>query len=307
VRRVIVLFLDGVGLGADDPDRNPLARPEYPELARLLGGKPLTASTGYHSSDEASLISVDAILGVGGRPQSATGQAAILTGVNAPQRLGEHFGPRPDNRVRAVLDEGTIFSRLRAAGKRTYFVNGYPDGYFRAIESGKRLLSAIPYAATQAGQILPTKEDVRDGLALSADFTGAGWRKELGYADAPLYTPEEAGRKIWAIAQQSDLLFFEHWMSDVIGHNQAMDAAVENLRTFDGVLGGLFAAADLDETLILVVSDHGNMEDLSHGKHTLNPALGIALGANHQEVAGSISSLVHFASAIENFLLDAEK
>jgi len=304
VRRAIILFLDGVGLGEEDPEKNPLARTEYPFLTHLLDGMPLTVSTGRLSTDEATLVPVDALLRVSGRPQSATGQAAILTGVNAPQRVGEHFGPRPDDRVRTVIDEGTFFSRLRAAGKQTYFVNGYPDGYFQAINSGKRRLSAIPYAVTQAGQSLPTKEDVREGRALPADFTGAGWRRELGYTDAPQYTPEEAGRKIWEIAQGYDLLFFEHWMTDFIGHSQEMEDAVSNLRTFDGVLAGLHAAANLNETLILVISDHGNIEDLSHGKHTLNPALGLVLGDSHRTIAASISSLVDIAPAIEGYLLD---
>lgn len=302
MKRVVFLFLDGVGLGADDPEVNPLARPLYPTLARLLDGAPLTASTGRLSTARASLVPVDALLGVVGRPQSATGQTAIVTGVNAPARLGEHFGPRPDDRVRSILDEGTFFSRLRAAGKRTYFVNGYPDGYFRAIESGKRRLSAIPYAVTQAGQPLPTKQDVRAGRALSADFTGAGWRGELGYTDAPLYTPAQAGAKIGEIAQAYDLLFFEHWMTDVIGHDQNMAAAVDNLRTFDGVLAGLLDAVDLEQTLIIVAADHGNFEDLSHGKHTTNPALGLFIGAHHQEIASAIESLTDYAPAIESFL-----
>lgn len=302
VRRVVFLFLDGVGLGADDPDVNPLARAEYPTLARLLHGAALTASSGRVVAEQAALMPVDARLGVAGRPQSATGQAAILTGVNASQRLGEHFGPRPDDRVRSVLDEGTIFSRLHAVGKRTWFVNGYPDGYFRAIESGKRRLSSIPYAVVQAGQELPRKEDVRAGRAMSADFTGAGWRSELGYTDAPFYDPQQAGRKIWDIAQGYDLLFFEHWMTDVIGHGQDMDAAVDNLRTFDGVLGGLLDVANLSETLILVASDHGNLEDLSHGKHTLNPALGLAIGAAHGLAAANIDALTDYAPLVEAYL-----
>lgn len=304
MRRVIFLFLDGVGLGVDDPAINPLARPEYPTLARLLNGATPTLSAGRVSTPFAELVPVDALLGVAGRPQSATGQAAIVTGVNAPERLGEHYGPRPDDRVRAVVDEGSIFTRLRDAGKRTWFVNGYPDGYFKVIQSGKRRLSAIPYAVTQAGQALPTKEDVRAGRALSADFTGAGWRNELGYTDAPSYTPIEAGAKIWQIAQEYDLLFFEHWMTDVIGHAADMDAAVANLRTFDGVLGGLIDAANLDETLIIVASDHGNIEDLSHGKHTMNPALGLLVGAEAGTYAARLHSLTDFAPIILDYLAE---
>jgi len=36
---VLLLFLDGVGLGEDDPDTNPFARAEMPVLTGLLGGR----------------------------------------------------------------------------------------------------------------------------------------------------------------------------------------------------------------------------------------------------------------------------
>lgn len=302
MNRVIFLFLDGVGLGSDDPAINPLVAERYPTLDRLLDGAPLTASTDRLSTPSAELIPVDATLGIPGRPQSATGQAAIVTGRNAPQLVGEHYGPRPDDRVRAVLDRGTIFSRLRAAGKSTFFVNGYPDGYFRAIESGKRRLSAIPYAVTQAGQSLPTQADVAAGRALSADFTGAGWRTDLGLTNATLYTPEEAGRKIWQLAQPHSLLFFEHWLTDVLGHEQAMARAVANFHLIDGVLAGLLAAANLDETLIVIASDHGNIENLSHRNHTMNPALGILIGAQAHTLAPRLHALTDFASIVLDFL-----
>src|SRR5690606_26661899 len=124
-----------------------------------------------------------------------------------------------DKRVRAVLDEGSIFRRLHAQGLQTCFVNAYPQRYFAAIESGKRLLSAVPYAATVGGQALMTADDLRAGRALAADFTNAGWRSELGYTDTPVYTPSEAGQRLWQIAQEYDFLFFEHWYTDVLGHN----------------------------------------------------------------------------------------
>lgn len=302
MKRVLFLFLDGVGLGSDDPTMNPLVAAHYPTFDTLFDGAPLTASTGRLSTPHAELAPIDALLGVPGRPQSATGQAAIVTGLNAPQLVGEHFGPRPDDRVRAVLDRGTIFSQVRDAGKNTYFVNGYPNGYFRAIESGKRRLSAIPYAVTQAGQTLPRQEDVAAGRALSAEFTGAGWHNELGLVDAPIYTPMEAGRKIWELAQPYDLLFFEHWLTDVLGHEQAMERAVANFQVIDGVLGGLLEVADLKETLIVIAADHGNIEDLSHRNHTMNPALGILIGAEAATFAPRLHSLTDIAPIVIEFL-----
>ncbi len=244
MRRVIFLFLDGVGLGSDDPAVNPLAAAElYPTLLALMDGHPLTAASGRMTTPHAELIPTDAHLGIPGRPQSATGQAAIVTGANVPARLGRHYGPRPNQAVRDVIDEGSIFSRLRDRGQSSFFCNAYPEGFFAAVNRGKRLLSAIPYAVTQAGQVLPDHEDLRAGRALSADFTGEGWRTQLGYADAPVYSPQEAGRKLWELAQPHHFVFFEHWMTDILGHKQAHAEAVANFQVIDGFLAGLMDAA----------------------------------------------------------------
>lgn len=302
MRRVIFLFLDGVGLGSDDAAINPLAAPAYPTLDRLLGGHLPIASTGRLSTSEAELIPTDALLGIPGRPQSATGQATILTGINASQRLGEHYGPRPDARVRSVIDEGSLFQRLRAHGRRGFFVNAYPHGYFEAVNRGKRLLSAVPYAATVGGQTLLNHADLMAERGLAADFTNQGWRTQLGYDDIPLFTPQAGGAKLWTIAESYDFVFFEHWMTDLLGHRRQRDQAVETLTIFDGFLAGLLKAADLDETMIVVGSDHGNVEDCSHGKHTTNPAMTLLLGAGRTAYADNVRSLTDYVPMILDFL-----
>ncbi len=302
MRRVIFLFLDGVGLGAADPTINPLAIGPYPTLDHLLAGHQLLAATGRLSTPWAELIPADANLGIAGRPQSATGQTAILTGINAPQQLGEHYGPRPDDRVRVILRRHNLFGQLRAHGLRTFFCNAYPQGYFDAVNRGQRLLSAIPYAATVAGQALPTAYDLYTGRALAADFTNQGWRDHLGHPDAPVYNAVDAGTQLWQIAQGYHFTFFEHWQTDVLGHRGDLRAAVANFQCFDGFLAGLLAAADLTQTLIIVASDHGNVEDCGHGKHTTNPALTLLLGAARQAYAAQIRGLDDFAALIMDFL-----
>jgi 2,3-bisphosphoglycerate-independent phosphoglycerate mutase len=302
VRRVIFLFLDGVGLGKDDPAVNPLAAGQYPTLISLLDGQRIVAEVGRLTTAQAELIPADAHLGVPGRPQSATGQAAILTGISAPQRLGEHYGPRPDARVRTVIDEGNLFRRVEEQGHRFLFCNAYPPIYFAAVTRGKRLLSAIPYAATSAGQTLLTLKDMQAGHAIAADFTNLSWREILGFTDIQIYTPEEGGAFVWQLAQPYQFLFFEHWLSDELGHRKDMAGAIANFQSFDGFLGGLLGAADLEETLIIVASDHGNMEDCSHSKHTENPALTLVMGASRHRVAKRICALTDFASVILEFL-----
>ena len=204
--------------------------------------------------------------------------------------------------MRAVLDEGGIFRRLAALGHRPYFCNAYPQGYFDAVARGKRLLSAVPYAAVAGGQTLLTHADLVAGHALAADFTNQAWRDQLGYLDAPVFAPAAAGRELWRIAQPYDFIFFEHWMTDVLGHKQALAGAVELFQRFDGFLGGLLDAADLEHTLIIVSSDHGNVEDCSHGKHTENPALTLLLGAERRRYAARITALTDFAPIILDYL-----
>jgi hypothetical protein len=239
---------------------------------------------------------------VPGRPQSATGQTAILTGVNAPARLGEHYGPRPDQRVRDILDVAGIFARLHAAGHTTAFVNAYPQPYFDAVKRGKRLLSAIPYAARRGGLRLRTWKEMQTRQALSANFTGEGWRTQLGYPDVPLYSPQEAGAQFWRLAQPVRFAFFEHWLTDFLGHRRDLHAAIENFERIDGFLDGLLDVMDWQETLLIVASDHGNVEDCSTRKHTENPALTILAGGHSDRYAQRIHRLDSFADLIAGFL-----
>lgn len=302
MKRVLFLFLDGVGLGSNDGTINPLVAAELPTLRHLLDGRPPTASTGRFSNGIAHLIPADACMDVPGIPESASGQASILTGLNIPKSLGEHFGPRPDERIRPLLDQSSLFAQVRRRSLEPYFVNAYPQGYFDAIESGRRKLSVVPYAAQVGGCRLLTADDMRRGEALSANFTGTGWRGELGYEDTPLYSAEEAGRRLWQIAEPYHFLFFEHWLTDYLGHFRAMEGAIEILEIFDGFLGGLIDAADLSSTLIIVTSDHGNVEDCSTRRHTLNPALTLVVGEDLGEIPSRIQRLDDFAPVVLDYL-----
>ena len=276
--RFLFLFMDGIGFGADDPETNPFAAAKMPNLTTLLDGNRLVAGVAPLETSRATLLELDAGLGVQGLPQSATGQAALLTGHNVPQLLGEHYGPKPSKAVAAIIKEDNLFIQLQQRGYRSALLNAYPQRYFDGIDSGWRLLSAIPLAVFSAGIALKTAEDLYAGAAFSADFTGRGWREQLGYQDAPLLAEAEAGRQLAAVAASYDLAFFEFWPSDIAGHHQDRQGALRMLETFDAVLGGLLAAWDDSQGLIFVCSDHGNLEDLSTRRHTANPVPGLVIG-----------------------------
>jgi len=299
---VLIFFLDGVGLGGADPEENPFVSAALPHLTQLLGEAWYTAGRGRITAARASLVPTDANLGMDGRPQSATGQAAILTGRNVPHLVGEHYGPKPNPAVAGVIGGGTLFHEVVAAGGSAALITPYPDRYFEAVASGRRLLSSVPLSAVGAGVTLMGADDLRAGRAVSPDFTGAGWRHHLGYDDVPLLSLPEAGRQIAAIAASYDFSFFEHWPTDQIGHRGTLAEATAHLEAIDGVVGGLLEAWDDSRGLLIITSDHGNLEEKSHRQHTRNPVPTILVGRDHARYAANIHDLTDIAGVVRDCL-----
>lgn len=314
--KVLFIFLDGVGIGLKDPLVNPFAKVDMPNLEGLLGGSKLIQETLSINStqgalngarletERATLLPLDAELGVEGLPQSATGQAALLTGINVAAQIGYHYGPKPNKVVASYLHNGNLFSRLSEQGRKTALLNAYPEGYFSAIESGRRLYSAIPLAVTSAGVPLKTHVDLQEGQALSADFTALGWRERLNLPDTPVITPDQAGERLASLGRDFDLALFEYWLSDYAGHSQDMAAAESLLTTLDQVLGGLLRNWDDQQGLILITSDHGNLEDLSTRRHTANPVPALLIGdrAYRHRFAFNLNDITGVTPAIIEFV-----
>jgi len=301
--RVFFFFIDGLGLGEDDPASNPLAVAPMPCLRRLLEGRRLLRNATPFHGLMASLLALDACLGVPGLPQSATGQAALLTGLNIPAQVGQHYGPKPNQIVASYLQD-TLFSRFVHAGKRIALLNAYPEGYFRHIHSGKWLYSAIPQSVVNAGLSLLTAEDFYAGRAVSADLTGRGWRERLGYADAPLLSPRAAGKRLASLAAGYDFAMFEYWPSDYAGHTQDWQTALDLLQMLDSVIDGLIEKWDHND-LIVMTSDHGNLEDLSTRRHTSNPVPCLLIGPQEarRAFAANLLDLTGVAREIERLVL----
>ena len=308
-RSVLFLFMDGVGLGVNDPAINPFAAAKMPNLRNLLEGRRLLLESlpkdgATWVTDRATLVSLDAGLGVPGAPQSATGQAVLLTGQNVPALLGYHYGPKPNPEVALFLRNGSLFRVIKQKHAQADLLNAYPPRYFHAIESGRRLYSAIPLAVTSAGLPLHTQADLAQGKALSADFTAEGWRTQLGIAEIPLLEPSQAGITLARLAQELDFAMFEYWLSDYAGHKQNMEQACQLLERFDQVLEGLLSTWNVEHGLIVITSDHGNLEDLSTRHHTRNPvpALIIAEPEDRQLFTENLHDLTRISPAILRYL-----
>jgi len=293
-----MVFLDGVGIGPADPERNAFARAALPAFRRLLGGRvPVTDdldADGRIVTERAVVVAADATLGVEGTPQSGTGQTSLLTGRNAPAEYGRHFGPWVPTGLREMLGEHNLLTRAVRAGGRAAFANANPV----AAEADPRIFrrpAAPPLAARAAGVAIRGLPELYAGEAIASSITNERWRAHTGEA-LPEVTPEEAARRLVRIARQAEVTLFAHYDTDYAGHRGALEGAVAALERVDAFLGGLAEALPGD-TLLVTGSDHGNVEDATGG-HTTNPVPVIAIGPGMEGVAERVRDIAGVAPVI---------
>ncbi len=285
----LFLFLDGVGIGARNPEVNPFFSVKLSNFERIFGGIPSTEmqTTG---DTEAFVEPSDALLGIEGLPQSGTGQTALFTGVNAAELIGMHFGPYPHSQIRPLLEEKNIFRVLKELGADVYFANAFPRQFFEYIESGHRKLSATTMSCMMSGVLLCNADSLRAAEGLSADITAERWSTELGYSDVVPLSAFEAGKRLRNISGKHDFTMFEYFLTDKAGHDMNKELAETVLTNFDQLLGGVVDGG-LDKTTLLISSDHGNVEDISVKTHTLNPSLTAVAGEHAGYFKGRLASI----------------
>ncbi len=282
-----MLFLDGVGIGKRDPEINPFFAARLPTLQWLLSGQLPSVRHQQSEGPRASLIPLDATLGVDGLPQSGTGQTALFTGLNGAAIIGRHFGPYPYSQLRPLIKEHNIFKQVKDAEKRAYFANAFPQRFFDYFDQRQNRMTVTSMSCVMAGVPLLRSDALRAGKGVSADITNEGW-KDLGYPDIAPIQPAEAGRRLADLASQSEYVLFEYWKTDKAGHSQDMKRAVEVLELFDAMLEGVVRHIDLRKAIVMMVSDHGNIEDLSVKVHTRNPTPAVIYGRGHERIAGRL-------------------
>ncbi|MBI4519482.1 MAG: alkaline phosphatase family protein [Gemmatimonadetes bacterium] len=297
-RRALFIFVDGVGIGPADPELNPFLRAGLPALKTLLGGKIPTLDDPAICGPATAIAPLDAVLGVPGTPQSGTGQTALLTGRNAPRLYGRHFGPWTPVALRPLLEQENLMSAAARAGLRAAFANAYPKWYFE--RHGFRRSPAPPLAARASGLLNRHADSLRSGEAVASEIVNTGWRGRLGHAEVPDIEPAEAGANLARIAAGEDLTVFAHYSTDLAGHRGGMEGAVRALQVVDEFLGGVVKALPAD-TLLLLASDHGNIEDV-RGGHTTNPALGLIAGPDASAQAQRLRAITDVPQVLMEWL-----
>ncbi len=271
---VIWVFLDGVGLGP--PRDNPLAALDLPAFHALAGGQRWTADATPIRRADHVFVAIDATLGVEGLPQSGTGQGALFTGRDAVRAHGRHFGPYPPTAVRPIVEQHSVFARLGGVvgAERLAFANAYPARFFQMVQARGRW-TVTTLAAHSAGVRLRGAEDLAFGRALASDLTGQGWQRVIDGSLRP-GTEAEAAGTLRTLARDHDFVLLEYFLTDKAGHSQDPDRARGVLESLDRFFGALLD--QLDGALLVVTSDHGNLEDLGTKSHTRHPVPLVAVG-----------------------------
>ena len=296
---MLFVFLDGLGLGpADSPD-NPLAREVLPAFERLAGQQRWTNQVCALNEPDHLFRPIDATLDVEGLPQSGTGQATLFTGVNCALKAGRHFGPFPHSATKPVLASQNIFHQIKALSlpfsDPVAFANAYPSRFFDQARRRKRW-TVTTRCCLEAHVPIRNEEALRSGKALAADLTNQGWQRLLG-RDVALISEEEAGQRLAHLSTQHAFTLFEYYLTDKAGHNRIDRSAASILHALDRFLASLIEAIDLEKQLLIVTSDHGNLEDLSTKSHTRNPVPFLAYGAGARAF-GQVRALTDVTPAI---------
>ena len=268
MRRLLFVFLDGVGLGPPGP-ANPFSTTED-SVFRRLGGGDWTRALPETTSPDHLVRHLDATLGVEGLPQSGTGQASLFTGVNCAERVGRHFGPFPHSATHEVLDHDNLFHRVQAlasAPTPAAFANAFPPQFF---DASSRRWTVTTRCCAGAGVPLRDLDALRAERAVTADLTADAWRDALHLDVSPRAAPQ-AAQHLFNTHREHLCTLFEYFQTDKAGHGRgdlAPDAVLGRLARF---LGRLLDLLDPARDTLLVTSDHGNVEDTSHTQHTRNP------------------------------------
>ena len=293
--RVLMIFIDGIGLGSNNLERNPFIRFGLPTFQELFDC-PFSQDIGSILRPESCIVPIDATLGIDGLPQSATGQAALLTGVNTAKIMGRHIQAFPGPELSKIIIENNIMKQLFSYKMAVTSANMYSPDYFELVAKRKRRHSAITLAALSTGMSLRSLAEMHNGQAVYQDITNE-MLLSLGIEHVPQVSPRQAANNLVNISRKYSFTIFEYFQTDRAGHKQDWQYAHRIIKTLDEFIGTVYTLLPTD-TLLMITSDHGNFEDLSVKTHTVNKVPLIALGQRAQETISGITDLTGITPAI---------
>lgn len=271
--KTLMVFVDGLGLGEKDPATNPIYSGACPTLQRLL-------------SEHA--VPLDACMGIAGLPQSATGQASLLTGCNGAAVMGRHVEGLPGPQLKSLVQKKNLFTRLVDRGYKTTFANAYFTTDVEEVKQ-RRHQSVTTVATLAAFGAVRDTAMLLENKAVYQDLTRE-FIVPRGYT-GPMVSPRESGEHLLAIAAEHDFTLFEYFQTDLIAHKGERSDVERVLLQLDEFLDVVVRFPEEPGRLLLLTSDHGNIEDQSTRLHTKNPVPLVALGEGAERLKQEVKSL----------------
>jgi len=290
---ILFLFVDGIGIGRYD-DYNPFTAYDWPGLLKLTNQQKLSSSAEFFSSNSHVFKPIDANLGVGGLPQSGTGQATLFSGQNASKLINKHFGPYPHSGIKHLLMEESLFKKVQLMGNRPYFINAFPQIFFERAKVRNRW-SCCTLMTKSAGLMLNSVDEVLNEQAITAEIIQDYWRKHLSL-DIPAITIDQAAERVAKVSSSYDVTLMEYYLTDKAGHEQVITSAYQAIERLDSFLHHYLEIKPSNQTLVLT-SDHGNLEDLSVKTHTMNPVPLMVIGPKARYFS-HVESIIDITPAI---------
>jgi len=279
VLKVLYIFIDGIGLRPPAPD-NPIHSGNCPALCTLI---------------ERHSVPIDACLGVKGLPQSATGQTTMFTGVNASQHMGRHCEGFPGPTLKRVIQNNNLFMELTRKKVRCRFADAYMIDNIDDLVP-RRFKSVTTVMALTEPKTIATQFDLLENQAVSHDITRAHLR-EKGH-DVPLIEPHQAAEHLIQVARANDFTLFEFFLSDLAGHSRSYETACNTLAMLDKFLDVVVALCKATNMLLIITSDHGNIEDMGTHGHTRNQVPLLAVGPKSEQILTNAKSLIQITPRI---------
>lgn len=282
--KILFLFIDGLGLREPAKD-NPVHAGVCPTLCKLI---------------ETQSVAIDACMDTTGLPQSATGQTAMFTGVNAAQHMGRHCEGFPGPSLRKLIEESNLFMILTRKGLRCRFADAYMVDNVDDIRV-RRFKSVTTVMALTQPESICVQDDLLDSQAVAHDITRNSLL-EKGLA-VKVIAPQQAAEHLLQVAQANDFTLFEFFLTDLAGHSCNYDHACETLKMLDQFLDAVVTLCRTAGILLILTSDHGNIEDMGTRGHTRNPVPLIAVGPGAEAIKANATSLTDITPRITRLMV----
>lgn len=230
-------------------------------------------------------------MGVKGLPQSATGQTALFTGFNGPEIMQRHVTGYPTYTLLPYFREKSLLKVLNENGFNSTLLNSYSEVYLKRLRHRRRdrLLSASSQMQMASGREMFTLDDYRAGRSLYMDLTN--WFLRSRGLDFEMKSAKKTGRQLVQLSRGYDLTVFEYFFTDKTGHEQSFGAAKRIIGHIEDFMSGIYEEFDSENETLVTGSDHGNIEDLSTGRHTENKVPAFIYGRYEDELAENLRSL----------------